>query len=86
MGSLEMSNAKSKVVNETLPTIEKYFEDQKWSTDNKKSTIRHMMGSIDFEEDKKREKKIAKVLKKTIQGISLTEPVIDKQKTKGKQS
>lgn len=46
-------------------------------SDNKKSTIRHMMGSIDFSGDKKRENKISKTLKKTIQGLSMTQPVID---------
>lgn len=54
LGSLDMSNTKSKEINDTLPTIEKYVADQKSFTDNKKSTIRHMMGSIDFGEDKKR--------------------------------
>jgi len=36
------------------PSIEKYVEGQKRLVDNKKNTIRNMMGSIDFSLDRKK--------------------------------
>lgn len=53
--TLEMTETQSLRAGEDIqPTIEQYVQDQKNSVDNKKNTIRNMMGSIDFALDRKK--------------------------------
>jgi hypothetical protein len=61
--TLEMTETQSLRAGEDIqPTIEQYVQDQKQTVDNKKNTIRNMMGSIDFALDRKKERKVARTI------------------------
>ena len=65
---------------QAFPIIEKYNEGQKTLIDKKKATITNMMGSINFSPDRKREKKVARTIRHTIDRLSGTEKIIKKNK------
>ena len=69
--TLEMTETRSLKLPEeqAFPVLDKYVQDQKHSTINKRA-INNMMGAIDFSVDKHRQNKIARTFKETIgQGL-----------------